>query len=92
MQKQTKNFNPPTDEEVAAFAYKLWEAEGRPEGRDFDHWLQAKAHLTADRQYEAGVLPSAAPTAQSRDTETKKKRKSEPQPARAGMSRINTYA
>jgi hypothetical protein len=60
MTKQTKNFNEPTQDEIAAYAYKLWEAEGRPDGRDVDHWLQAKAHLTADRQYEAGVLASPA--------------------------------
>jgi hypothetical protein len=23
-------------------AYEIWEQEGRPEGRDVDHWLQAK--------------------------------------------------
>jgi hypothetical protein len=68
MTKETKTFSEPTGDEIAAYAYKLWEAEGRPDGRDLDHWLQAKAHLTADRQYEAGVL---APTAGS------KKRKNE---------------
>ncbi len=71
MSKQTKTFTEPTDHEIAAYAYKLWEAEGRPAGHDLDHWLQAKAHLTADRQYEAGVLGS--PTA-SREAEAKKKR------------------
>jgi hypothetical protein len=70
MTKQMKSFSEPTQDEIAAYAYKLWEAEGRPDGRDVDHWLQAKAHLTADRQYEAGVL--AAPSAT-----TAKKRKSE---------------
>ncbi len=24
-------------------AYRIWEEEGRPEGRDLDHWLQAEA-------------------------------------------------
>lgn len=71
MTKQTKTFNEPTQDEIAAYAYKLWEAEGRPEGRDLDHWLQAKAHLTADRQYEAGVLTGSTPT---RESDTKKKR------------------
>lgn len=66
MTKQTKTFSEPTNDEIAAYAYKLWEAEGRPDGRDLDHWLQAKAHLTADRQYEAGVLASPAATGKKR--------------------------
>jgi DUF2934 family protein len=54
----TKNFQPPTDEEIARYAYCLWESEGRIHGRDLDYWLQAKAHLTAARQEEAGLLNS----------------------------------
>jgi hypothetical protein len=70
MTKETKTFNEPTQDEIAAYAYKLWEAEGRPAGRDFDHWLQAKAHLTADRQYEAGVLVSPTASTKKRKGET----------------------
>ena len=69
MTKQTKTFTEPTQDEIAAYAYKLWEAEGRPDGRDLDQWLQAKAHLTADRQYEAGVLASPTATAKKRKTD-----------------------
>lgn len=32
-------------------AYSIWEAEGRPEGRDVDHWLQA------EREAAEVVLP-----------------------------------
>lgn len=59
MIKGKKVFIPPTHEEIAAYAFQLWEAEGRQHGRDMDHWLQAEAHLLADRQYEAGVLKAA---------------------------------
>lgn len=31
--------------EVAQRAYQLWEAAGRPSGRDLEHWLQAEAEL-----------------------------------------------
>jgi hypothetical protein len=31
-----------TDQETAQEAYRLWEAEGRPEGRDVAHWHQAE--------------------------------------------------
>ena len=51
-----KNFQSPTDEEIARYAYCLWEAEGRIHGRDLDYWLQAEAHLIAAREYEAGLL------------------------------------
>lgn len=52
----SKNVPMPTDSEIATYAYYLWESEGRLSGRDLDYWLQAKAHLIADRQYEAGLL------------------------------------
>ena len=26
-------------------SYQIWEQEGRPEGRDLDHWLQAEREL-----------------------------------------------
>jgi hypothetical protein len=57
----TKNFQPPTDEEIAHYAYCLWESEGRIHGRDLDYWLQAKAHLTAAREHEAGLLNAVQP-------------------------------
>jgi len=89
MTKQTKSFTEPTQDEIAAYAYRLWEAEGRPDGHDFDHWLQAKAHLTADRQYEAGILASPGAI---RETDAKKKRKPELQNGRAGNARQTAYA
>lgn len=48
----TDSFEAPTDEEIAGYAYHLWESEGRMDGRDVEYWLQAKAHLTALRQQE----------------------------------------
>ena len=34
---------------IAARAYQLWEAEGRPQGRDQDHWRRAEAEVAATR-------------------------------------------
>jgi hypothetical protein len=36
-----------TDEEhaIRKRAYYLWEAEGRPEGRDLDHWRMASGEM-----------------------------------------------
>ena len=28
-------------------AYKIWEENGRPDGREIEHWLQAEAELRA---------------------------------------------
>lgn len=33
---------------VAARAYALWEAQGRPDGHDLDHWLQAEQEVTVE--------------------------------------------
>jgi hypothetical protein len=32
----------PLREDVARRAYEIWESEGRPEGRDVEHWLAAE--------------------------------------------------
>jgi hypothetical protein len=34
-----------THEEISKRAREIWEREGRPEGRDKEHWLQAEAEL-----------------------------------------------
>ena len=38
------------NDELRGRAYAIWETEGRPEGRDLDHWLQAERE-------SAGVVP-----------------------------------
>jgi DUF2934 family protein len=35
----------PTDK-IAARAYEIWVASGRPDGRDQEHWFQAERELT----------------------------------------------
>jgi DUF2934 family protein len=34
--------------DIAERAYRIWEGEGRPNGRDLDHWLRAEAELHAE--------------------------------------------
>ena len=36
-------------EEIRSRAYDIWEREGRPEGRDHDHWRQAEREIGVDR-------------------------------------------
>ncbi len=54
-------------------AYQLWEAAGRPEGCDLEHWLQAEAIVSAAPPAEVPATPKRA----------KKAETSEPKPARA---------
>ena len=34
-----------THEDISKRAREIWEREGRPEGRDKEHWLQAETEL-----------------------------------------------
>ena len=38
-------FSVTNDDAVSRRAYEIWESEGRPEGCDLRHWLQAKQEL-----------------------------------------------
>jgi hypothetical protein len=52
---------------ISRRAYELWEQEGRPEGSDLRHWLQAERELGAgasngSSQLEAGTAtPATSP-------------------------------
>jgi hypothetical protein len=41
---QPTRWNAPPDE-VARAAYYIWEKEGRPSGRELDHWLRAETQV-----------------------------------------------
>ena len=49
--------------DIAACAHMIWEKEGKPCGRDVEHWLQAETLLRAMRAAEADgdKAPAAAP-------------------------------
>lgn len=32
--------------EIALRAYQIWESEGQPHGKDFEHWLRAETELS----------------------------------------------
>jgi len=34
-----------TVDEIAEKAYELWEKEGKPNGKDLEHWFQAETQL-----------------------------------------------
>ena len=47
-------------------AYAIWEAEGRPDGREWDHWMLASHEVLSHVSIEAPV--EAAPSAKPRKT------------------------
>ncbi|MBI1179283.1 MAG: DUF2934 domain-containing protein [Alphaproteobacteria bacterium] len=47
----------PTDAQIRERSYFIWEREGRPDGRDWDHWLRAEGELRAEKSVEAAPKP-----------------------------------
>lgn len=41
------------DEEIRTIAYRLWEQEGRAEGRAVDYWLRAESEWESRRRTSA---------------------------------------
>jgi Protein of unknown function (DUF2934) len=58
----------PETGEIARRAYALWEKEGRPHGRDRDHWVRAERELGSERvsAAERGTAGSAKAPARAR--------------------------
>ena len=67
----------PTEEQIASRAHALWEEEGRPEGRDKEHWTRAEREVLdvaddlPERLYpgeppEPAPVPPAAPRKRSK--------------------------
>jgi hypothetical protein len=49
MAKANKTPARPTQEEIAARAYEIYIREGRPVGREKEHWMAAEAALVKER-------------------------------------------
>ena len=45
--------NTAIEERIRHRAYELWEAEGRPEGHEVDHWLRAAQEVAAEEDRPA---------------------------------------
>jgi hypothetical protein len=48
-----------TDVEIRKLAYSIWEQEGRPEGKDVEHYLRAKKIIEAKEARPIELAPSA---------------------------------
>lgn len=53
------------EEEVRLIAYQIWENEGRPQGRELDHWVKAEAIWQSWRKQGRSGSP-LVPPAQSK--------------------------
>jgi hypothetical protein len=50
---------PDREERIRERAHQLWEQEGRPDGRDADHWERAAREVDAeDRSLDVGTTPA----------------------------------
>lgn len=45
----------PNEQEIRERAYRLWETEGCPDGREQEYWYRAEAELSGDGQQGDGV-------------------------------------
>jgi hypothetical protein len=56
--------------EIATRAYTMWELEGRPTGKEIEHWLRAEAEFETKQhaQTEAAPKPRRPMTKRGRRT------------------------
>jgi hypothetical protein len=50
-----------TQEEIRRIAYEIWEKEGRPEGRDVEHYLRAEAMWREAQAQQNPASPAGGP-------------------------------
>lgn len=62
----------PTEGSIALRAYALWEEEGRPAGKDVEHWLRAERELQVKSEQAARGGTGSERTGHS-DTDTRMK-------------------
>lgn len=62
----------PTMNEIAACAHSIWENEGRPQGREVAHWLQAEQQLS-----EFHAAAATVPTKSTRPPASRSIRRSQ---------------
>ena len=55
-----------TEEQVKELAYNLWDKEGRPEGRDVEHYFTAKRMLDEQEAPQAHAIGTKSTVATSR--------------------------
>lgn len=54
------------EDEVRLIAYRIWEEEGCPNGRDCEHWFRAEIIWEQQQKEKAGPKPATASQVSSR--------------------------
>jgi hypothetical protein len=68
-----------TEEHIRVRAHAIWIEEGRPHGRDFEHWLQARFELEPEPAPKAEAKPEPSHTPETKaQAAPKSKPKAEP--------------
>lgn len=50
--------NPAREHRVRERAYQLWEADGKPHGRDVEYWQRARELIAMEDSAGSGMLPN----------------------------------
>jgi hypothetical protein len=50
--------NPAREQRVRERAYQLWEADGKPHGRDVEYWQRARELVAMEENAGSGLLPN----------------------------------
>lgn len=66
----------PSESDIAKHAYQLWEREGRPQGRDKDHWHAAEREILG-----AATTQEEPPIGETRNAQHADTRQVEPPPS-----------
>jgi hypothetical protein len=62
----------PTEEQIKQLAHNLWEQEGRPAGKDVEHYLAAKRILTEQEAGQKRPKTPRKPKTRTRSPRAKK--------------------
>jgi hypothetical protein len=59
------SIDPDHEHRVRERAYLLWEADGKPHGRDVEYWERARALVGMEESVGSGLLPNPSTTPDS---------------------------
>lgn len=49
-----------TEDEIKRLAYKLWQEEGQPDGKDLEHYFQAR-RILEEKEANNSLIPVSTP-------------------------------
>lgn len=83
MPDSMKGSQEPTEEQIRACAQRIYETEGRPEGKAMEHWLKAESQCRAELKAQAGsaqkkTSTKSAPAESAGERSTNKSRANAP--------------